>query len=268
VQNNHLLPPSLQNRGDREADRWKRGGAPATQAMGTTGMWGKTERRSRATHSAPHLGRGRTVEGDRRRRAICNPERHGRRWWWRWRARGGGGIGRGGAGRGGEPVRPFYRCGKVGSVKIFELQELRWPGEKNILALTLGRRASGQRGAVDGTLRAGSRCGCGGGDRPEGRNNGGGDRWSSPVRAMEGEGRHGLAGCGAGLGVPRRRACWPGSARGEGGAGAGPGREIARGVGGRGLGSRQEPPKEEEGGKKKVERKRRKRKRKRKKMKI
>jgi hypothetical protein len=34
-QNNHLLPPSLtiQNRGDREADRWKRGGAPATLAM-------------------------------------------------------------------------------------------------------------------------------------------------------------------------------------------------------------------------------------------
>jgi hypothetical protein len=45
-----------------------------------------------------------------------------------------GEIGRGCAGRGGEPVRPFYRRGKVGSVKIFELQELRWPsmvvGEK------------------------------------------------------------------------------------------------------------------------------------------
>jgi hypothetical protein len=60
-------------------------------------------------------------------------------------------------------------------------------GEKNILALTLGRRASGRRGAVDGTLRAGGRCGCGGGDRREGRRiNGGGDHWSSPVRAMEG----------------------------------------------------------------------------------
>jgi hypothetical protein len=86
----------------------------------------------------------------------------------------------------------FYRRGKVGSVKMFELQELRWPsmavGRKNILALTLGRRASGRRGAVDGTLRAGDRCGCGGGDQPEGRSNGGGDRWSSPVRAMEGEG--------------------------------------------------------------------------------
>jgi hypothetical protein len=103
------------------------GGAPATRAMGAAGKWGKTKRRSRVTHSAPHLGRGRTVEGDRRRRVVCNPERHGRRWWWRWRARGGGGIGRGGAGRGGEPVRPFYRRGKVGSVEIFELQELRWP---------------------------------------------------------------------------------------------------------------------------------------------
>jgi hypothetical protein len=41
-------------------------------AMGTAGRWGKTEWRSRATHSAPHLGRGQTVEGDRRRRAVCN----------------------------------------------------------------------------------------------------------------------------------------------------------------------------------------------------
>jgi hypothetical protein len=47
-------------------------GAPATQAMGTAGRWGKTERRSRATHSAPHLGRGRTMEGDRRWWAVCN----------------------------------------------------------------------------------------------------------------------------------------------------------------------------------------------------
>jgi hypothetical protein len=49
---------------------------------------------------------------------------------------GGGGIGRGGAGRGGEPVRPFYRRGKVGSVKIFELQELRWP------SMAVGRKIS------------------------------------------------------------------------------------------------------------------------------
>jgi hypothetical protein len=127
------LPHDTEQR--RQGGRpWKWGGAPATQAMGTAGMWGKTERRSRATHSAPHLGRGRTVEGDRRRWEVCNPERHGRRWWWRWRARGGGGIGRGGAVRGGEPVRPFCRRGKVGLLKIFELQELRWPsmvwGEK------------------------------------------------------------------------------------------------------------------------------------------
>jgi hypothetical protein len=36
---------------------------------------------------------------------------------------------------------------------------------QDILALTLGRRASGRRSAVDVTLHAGSRCGCGGGDR-------------------------------------------------------------------------------------------------------
>jgi hypothetical protein len=70
----------------------KEGGAPATQAMGAAGKWGKTKRRSRATHSAPHLGRGRTVEGDRWRRAVCNQERHERRCWWRWRDRGGGGM--------------------------------------------------------------------------------------------------------------------------------------------------------------------------------
>jgi hypothetical protein len=88
-QNNHLLPPSLTIQGRR-----RQGGRPvegrgvqATQATGAAGKWGKTKRRSRATHSAPHLGRGRTVEGDRQRRAVCNPERHGRHWWWRWRAR-------------------------------------------------------------------------------------------------------------------------------------------------------------------------------------
>jgi hypothetical protein len=127
------LPHDTEQR--RQYDRpMEGGGAPATWCTATAGKWGKTKRRSRAIHSTSHLGRGRTVEGDRRRRAVCNPERHGRRWWWRWIARGGGGIGRGGAGRGGEPVRPFYRRGKVGSVKIFELQELQWPsmvvGEK------------------------------------------------------------------------------------------------------------------------------------------
>jgi hypothetical protein len=120
--------PSLmiQNREEQSGRPLERGGAPATWCTATVGKWGKAKRRSRATHSAPHLGRGRTVEGDLRRQAVCNPERHGRRWWWRWRARKGGGIGRGGAGRGGEPVRPFYRRGKVGSARIFELQELRW----------------------------------------------------------------------------------------------------------------------------------------------
>jgi hypothetical protein len=125
--------------------------APATQAMGAAGKWGKMKRRSRATHSAPHLGRGRTVEGDRRRRAVFNPERYRRRWWWRWRARGGGGIGRGGAGRGGEPVRPFYRRGKAVRVKIFELRELQWPSMvvgENIMALTSGWRVPVRRGTV------------------------------------------------------------------------------------------------------------------------
>jgi hypothetical protein len=154
--------------------------APATQAMGAAGTWGKTERRSRATHSAPYLGRGRTVEGDRRQRAVCNPERHGRRWWWRWRAQGGGGIGRGGAGRGGKPVRPFYRRGKAVRAKIFELWELRWPSMVvggNIMALTSGWRVPVRRGAVgsDSSRRrplwprrgkvATPRCG--GGDRSE-----------------------------------------------------------------------------------------------------
>jgi hypothetical protein len=138
-QNNHLLPPSLtiQRRRRRGGRPWKGGGAPATQAMGVAGKWGKTKRRSRASHSAPHLGRGRTVDGDRRWRAVCNPERHGRHWWWRWRARGGGRIGRGGAGRGGEPVRPFYRRGKAVWAKIFELQELRWP------SMAVGRKYNG-----------------------------------------------------------------------------------------------------------------------------
>jgi hypothetical protein len=57
-------------------------GAPATQAMGTSGRWGKTERRSRATHSAHHLGRGRTVEGTAA--GGLQPRRHGR---WRLEAR-------------------------------------------------------------------------------------------------------------------------------------------------------------------------------------
>jgi hypothetical protein len=132
-----FLPPS-RYRTERQGGRpWKGEGAPATQAMGAVGKWGKTKRRSRATHSAPHLGRGRTVEGDRRRWAVCNLERHGRRWWWRWRARGGGEIGRGGAGRGGEPVRPFYRRGKAVQAKIFEHQELRWP------SMAVGRKYHG-----------------------------------------------------------------------------------------------------------------------------
>jgi hypothetical protein len=151
-QNNHLLPPLPHDTEQRRqyGRPVEGGGASATQAMGMTGMWGKTERRLRATHSAPHLGRGRTVEGDRRRRAVCNSKLVS--WWWRWRARGGGGIGRGGAGRGGEPVRTFYRRGKVGSARIFELQELRWP------SMVVGEKYPG----IDlgpASFRAARRCG-------------------------------------------------------------------------------------------------------------
>jgi hypothetical protein len=103
------------------------GGAPATRAMGAAGKWGKTKRRSRATHSAPHLGKGRTMEGDRQRRAVCNPERHGRRW-----------CGDGELGEEGELVvevrdevgsrsGPFIGAGRSVRVEIFEIQELRWP---------------------------------------------------------------------------------------------------------------------------------------------
>jgi hypothetical protein len=151
-----LSPSRYRDAEDREAGRgrgegrWRPGPWKGGGALGA-GKWGKTKRRSRATHSAPHLGRGRTVEGDRRRWAVCNPERHGRHWWWRWRARGGGRIGRGGAGRGGEPVRPFYRRGKAVRAKIFELQELRWPSMvvgENIETLTSGWRVPVRRGAV------------------------------------------------------------------------------------------------------------------------
>jgi hypothetical protein len=38
--------------------------------------WGNRERRSRATHSSPHLRLGRLVEGDRRWRADRRPRHH------------------------------------------------------------------------------------------------------------------------------------------------------------------------------------------------
>jgi hypothetical protein len=38
--------------------------------------WGNEERRSRETHSGPHLWLGRLVEGDRRQRADCRLRRH------------------------------------------------------------------------------------------------------------------------------------------------------------------------------------------------
>jgi hypothetical protein len=42
----------------------------ASRATTTAGRWGKTERRLWATDSAPHLGQGRPVEVDRRRRVA------------------------------------------------------------------------------------------------------------------------------------------------------------------------------------------------------
>jgi hypothetical protein len=97
------------------------GGAPATQAMGTAGKWGKTKRSLRATHSAPHLGRGRTVEGDRRRRAVCNRD-----------GTGGAGGGDGGLGKEGELVvevrgdtgsraGPYIGARRSVRARIFEL---------------------------------------------------------------------------------------------------------------------------------------------------
>jgi hypothetical protein len=97
-QNNHLLPPSLtiQNRGDREADRWKGGGAPTTRCAATAGKCGETKRSSRATDSAPYLGWGQNVEGDRRPAVgllavvagaalVVAMEGSGRRGNWSWR---------------------------------------------------------------------------------------------------------------------------------------------------------------------------------------
>jgi hypothetical protein len=97
------------------------GGAPATQAIGTAEKRGKTKRSSRATHSAPHLGRGRTVEGDRRRRAVCNRD-----------GASGAGGGDGGLGKEGEFVvevrdatgsraGPFIGAGRSVRARIFEL---------------------------------------------------------------------------------------------------------------------------------------------------
>jgi hypothetical protein len=64
---------SIQNRTEEGAHR---GDLPAADGgrpgYGGGREWGNTERRSRATRSCPHLGLGRLVEGDRRRRAVCN----------------------------------------------------------------------------------------------------------------------------------------------------------------------------------------------------
>jgi hypothetical protein len=85
-------------------------GAPATQVMGTAGRWGKTERRSRATHSAHHIGRGWTMEGDRRRRAVCN---RGGLEWRRWELGEERGRCLGVRGEAESGASPFYRRGKA-----------------------------------------------------------------------------------------------------------------------------------------------------------
>jgi hypothetical protein len=90
--------PSLtvQNRGDREADRWRGGGAPATLCAAMAGKWGKTKRSSRATDSAPYLGLGCSGGEDRRPAVgllavvagaalVVAMEGSGRRWNWSWR---------------------------------------------------------------------------------------------------------------------------------------------------------------------------------------
>jgi hypothetical protein len=163
----YLPSLTIQNREEQYGRPVEGGGAPATQAMGTAGMWGKIERRSRATHSAPHLSRGWTVEGDRQWQTVYN--RDGTR---------GAGGGDGELGKEGElavEVRdevgsragPFIGAGRrfgQGFLSSRSFDGRQWWWGKSILALTLGRRASEQRSAVDVTLCAGGRCG--GGDRP------------------------------------------------------------------------------------------------------
>jgi hypothetical protein len=122
----YLPSLTIQNRGaGGQGGRPVEGeGAPATQAMGTAGRWGKTERRSRETHSARHLVRGQTVEGDRRRQAVCNRD-----------GTGGGGwrLGR----KRGRPVRlggeagaaqvHFIGAGRSVRGDILSFAELQWP---------------------------------------------------------------------------------------------------------------------------------------------
>jgi hypothetical protein len=78
--------------------------------MTAAGSGGNEERRSRATRSCPHLGLGRLVEGDRRRRAVCN---RGGLGWPRWELGGERGKCLGDVGRGGERCWAIYRRGKA-----------------------------------------------------------------------------------------------------------------------------------------------------------
>jgi hypothetical protein len=78
--------------------------------MAAAGSGGHGERRPRATRSCPHLGLGRLVERDRRRRAVCN---RGDLGWRRWELGGERAKCLGGAGRGGERRCTIYKRGKA-----------------------------------------------------------------------------------------------------------------------------------------------------------
>jgi hypothetical protein len=117
----YLPSLTIQNGVDREADR-RRGGRRRPGARRRPGSGAK--RRGARGQPVPLLTLGwgaleRRING---RRWGCSRWWSGRHWWWRWRAREGGGIGRGGAGCHGEPRKAFYRRGKVGSGRYFELR--------------------------------------------------------------------------------------------------------------------------------------------------
>jgi hypothetical protein len=225
-----FLPPS-RYRTERQGGRpWKGEGAPATQAMGAAGKWGKTKRRSRATHSSPHLGRDglwREIDGGGR-----SATRNGT---------GGAGGGDGELGEEGRLVvevrdevgsrsGPFIgaerRFGRrFLSSRIFDGRQWWW-GE-NIMALTSGWRGFGGLDAVgcDASCRLAVEEGR---QRRRavvevtGRSNGG-------LRLSEKRGRCCLADCGAGLGVPSWRAWSAGRRRGRCPGGGAQACRVARG---------------------------------------
>jgi hypothetical protein len=56
-----FLPPSRYRMEQTGRSTGEGGRGAGDPGHGAAGKWGKTKRRSRATHSAPHLGRGRTA---------------------------------------------------------------------------------------------------------------------------------------------------------------------------------------------------------------